>query len=136
MGNLSSGISSLTTLYKTRPDAVSARIWGWRICKAGNRAEARSYLLRAAGVSNAHDAATYNYLGLLEPTKGNLEQASHAFGKLRTWTAEVGGSALQLRSGPIQAGPPMRRRLLISRPSQGSTPSESGGLSEISNRSA
>jgi tetratricopeptide (TPR) repeat protein len=77
-GDLSQGILALSQAYETSPDAVKARNLALAYLQSGHVADARSFLNRALEAA-PRDAATYNYLGLLEAREGRLALALRHF---------------------------------------------------------
>ena len=77
-GDLTQGILALSQAYEASPDAVKARNLALAHLQSGHVAEARSFLNRALQAA-PQDAATYNYLGLLEAREGRISLALRHF---------------------------------------------------------
>jgi tetratricopeptide (TPR) repeat protein len=79
-GETEKGIDTLKEVYSARHDVSSARNLGLAYLENGKRADARHFLEEALKCS-PEDAATHNYMGLLEAREGNLAQAQKEFEK-------------------------------------------------------
>jgi tetratricopeptide (TPR) repeat protein len=79
-GDITAGMNALRHSYETRPDAISARNLALACLHSGDILEARRLLGEALRMS-PRDAASYNYLGLLESRDGKLSLGKQYFEK-------------------------------------------------------
>jgi len=79
-GRTAKGIDALKGVYSARHDVSSARNLGLAYLESGKLADARHFLEEALQLS-PDDAATHNYMGLLEAQEGNLAPAQKEFEK-------------------------------------------------------
>ena len=79
-GETAKGIDALKEVYSARHDVSSARNLGLACLESGKLVDARHFLEEALKLS-PDDAATHNYMGLLEAREGNLQQAQKEFEK-------------------------------------------------------
>lgn len=79
-GDIAAGMNALRHSYERRPDAISARNLALAYLQSGDASEARRLLGEALRMS-PRDAASYNYLGLLESREGKPALAKQHFEK-------------------------------------------------------
>jgi superkiller protein 3 len=79
-GETAKGIDALKEVYLARHDVSSTRNLGLAYLQSGKLVDAR-HLLEEALKGSPDDAATHNYMGLLEAHEGNLAQAQKEFEK-------------------------------------------------------
>jgi tetratricopeptide (TPR) repeat protein len=77
-GELSLGITAMTNAYQEQPTSLLARNLALAHLQQNRFEEARTWLQRALEIA-PEDAVVYNYLGLLEARKGNLQRAYDHF---------------------------------------------------------
>jgi tetratricopeptide (TPR) repeat protein len=79
-GNLAQGVSALSQALEAKQDAVLARNLAFAYLQQGDREKAQKYLEQALTLA-PHDAASYNYLGLLAAERGDFTLAAAHFDK-------------------------------------------------------
>jgi tetratricopeptide (TPR) repeat protein len=77
-GDLAQGIDALEQAYQSRPTAEAARNLSLAYLQKSDLAQAEAWLTKALALS-PNDAASHNYMGLVQSRRGNLAAALQHF---------------------------------------------------------